>query len=141
MIFMRGTMASLVLLAWFALAPVFAIDDLAPFSDVELQQRYLDLIKEVRCLVCQNLAIADSNEGLARDLRREIHDMIEAGQPDDEIAEFLVSRYGESILYRPPVQANTWPLWAIPFVLVIVGIAIFMAVVNVQRKVVDEDEG
>lgn len=141
MIFKRTTKVTLVLFSWFVFVPVFAIDDLAPFPDPASQQRYLDLIKEVRCLVCQNLTIADSNEGLAQDLRREIRNMIDAGQSDEEIVEFLVSRYGDSILYRPPVQANTWPLWAAPLVLVIVGTIVFLAVVNVQRKVVNEDEG
>jgi cytochrome c-type biogenesis protein CcmH len=109
---------------------LFAIDDQNPFPDVALQQRYQMLIGEVRCLVCQNLPIADSDAPLAQDLRREIHGMVEAGQSDDQIVAFLVSRYGDSILYRPPVQANTLPLWAAPFVLLAIGLIVFAWIVR-----------
>lgn len=111
-----------------------AIDNLPPLADPEMQQRYRALIGEVRCLVCQNLPIADSNEGLARDLRREIHDMVAAGKSDDEIVAFLVARYGDSILYRTPVQANTGLLWAAPFVLAIAGVGTFVAIVRARRQ-------
>ena len=112
---------------------VRAIDNQPPFSEPELQHRYREMIGQVRCLVCQNLAIADSNEGLARDLRREIHEMIAAGRTDDEIIGFLVARYGDSILYRTPVQANTGPLWAAPIIFIIAGIGVFAAIVNKRR--------
>lgn len=111
-----------------------AIDNLPPLTDPEMQQRYRTLIGEVRCLVCQNLPIADSNEGLARDLRREIHVMVAAGKSDDEIVAFLVARYGDSILYRPPIQANTHLLWAAPFVLAVAGIGAFVAIVRARRQ-------
>jgi len=102
-------------------SPLFAIDQEKRFDDPELQARYEQLISEVRCLQCQNQSIKDSNVSLAADLRREIARMIEEGQTDDEIAEFLVVRYGEFALYRPRTTGKTLVLWIAPFLLVLVG--------------------
>lgn len=123
---------ALWLAAWMSVT-VWAVDNQPPFGDPELQNRYREMIGQVRCLVCQNLAIADSNEGLARDLRREIHEMISAGRTDDEIIAFLVARYGDSILYKTPFQANTGALWAAPVVLILAGIGTF-AFVYFKRR-------
>lgn len=102
-------------------APLYAIDQEKRFDDPELQARYEQLISEVRCLQCQNQSIKDSNVSLAADLRREIARMIDEGQTDDEIAEFLVVRYGEFALYRPRTTGKTLALWIAPFLLVLVG--------------------
>ena len=102
-------------------SPLFAIDQEKRFDDPELQARYEQLISEVRCLQCQNQSIEDSNVSLAADLRREIARMIEEGQTDDEIAEFLVVRYGEFALYRPRTTGKTLVLWMAPFLLVLLG--------------------
>jgi cytochrome c-type biogenesis protein CcmH len=102
-------------------SPLFAIDQEKRFDDPELQARYEQLISEVRCLQCQNQSIKDSNVSLAADLRREIARMIEEGQTDDEIAEFLVVRYGEFALYRPRTTGKTLVLWMAPFLLVLLG--------------------
>lgn len=99
----------------------FAIDKGKKFDDPELQARYEKLISEVRCLQCQNQSIKDSNVSLAADLRREIARMIEEGQTDEEIAEFLVVRYGEFALYRPRTTGKTMILWLAPFLLVLFG--------------------
>jgi len=102
-------------------SPLYAIDQEKRFDDPELQARYEQLISEVRCLQCQNQSIKDSNVSLAADLRREIARMIEEGQTDEEIADFLVTRYGEFALYRPRTTGKTLVLWLAPFLLVLVG--------------------
>ena len=103
------------------IAPLYAIDQEKRFDDPELQARYEQLISEVRCLQCQNQSIKDSNVSLAADLRREIARMIEEGQTDEDIAEFLVVRYGEFALYRPRTTGKTLVLWLAPFLLVLLG--------------------
>jgi len=102
-------------------SPLYAIDQEKRFDDPEMQARYEQLISEVRCLQCQNQSIKDSNVSLAADLRREIARMIEEGQTDDGIAEFLVVRYGEFALYRPRTTGKTLVLWIAPFLLVLLG--------------------
>ncbi len=112
----------LVVVAAFLIAvPALAIDKEKRFEDPEMQARYEQLISEVRCLQCQNQSIKDSNVSLAADLRREIARMIDEGQTDEEIAEFLVTRYGEFALYRPRMSGKTLFLWLIPFALVLLG--------------------
>ncbi len=110
-----------VLLAVFMFSSVIAIDNDRAFEDPELQARYEKLISEVRCLKCQNQSIKDSNVFLAADLRREIRRLIEEGKTDPEIADFLVTRYGEFALYRPRASGKTLFLWIAPFFLVLVG--------------------
>ena len=88
-----------------------------PFPNAAEQARYVALIRTLRCLVCQNQTLADSEAGLAQDLRKIVHDRIVAGQSDEQIKKFLIARYGDFVLYRPPVQANTWLLWFGPFLL------------------------
>ncbi|MGI9245775.1 MAG: cytochrome c-type biogenesis protein [Steroidobacteraceae bacterium] len=82
-------------------APAHAIDPQRAFDDPALQQRYEQINRELRCLVCQNQTIADSNATLAQDLRREVREMIAAGRSDDEIRDFMIQRYGDFVLYRP----------------------------------------
>ena len=117
-----------------ALLWIAKVEAAAPpeFSDSASEQRYLELIEEIRCLVCQNQSLADSNAGLAQDLRAEIHRMIEAGQGDEQIIEFLVRRYGDFVLYRPPLKGNTWLLWFGPFLLLAGALAI--AVILIRRQ-------
>jgi len=103
------------------ITPALAIDQEQRFEDPEMQARYEQLISEVRCLQCQNQSIKDSNVSLAADLRREIARMIDEGQTDEEIAEFLVTRYGEFALYRPRATGKTLVLWLAPFLLLLVG--------------------
>ena len=125
-------MKRLIVLLIVALASTssLAIDQDKRFDDPEMQARYEKLISEVRCLQCQNQSIKDSNVTLAADLRREIARMIDEGQTDEEIAEFLVTRYGEFALYRPRMTGKTMFLWIVPFVLVLLGL---MALVRVVR--------
>lgn len=110
-------------------------------ADPALNARYQALIREVRCLVCQNQTIADSNADLASDLRREIREMLESGATDNEISDFLVARYGDFVLYRPPVQPNTWVLWGGPAAMVVIGLVVFARVMRTRsRQPLDEDE-
>ncbi len=91
------------------------------FPDSRLEQRYYRLISELRCLVCQNQSLADSNADLAEDLRDEVFTMLLAGKTDQEIVAFLVDRYGDFVLYRPPVKKITIALWLGPFVALLLG--------------------
>ena len=95
-------------------------------------ERYKTLIYELRCLVCQNQNLADSDADLAADLRREVYRMIIAGESDDAIIDFMVARYGDFVLYRPPLKAKTVLLWAGPFVLGVAGIAVLL--VQLRRR-------
>lgn len=106
-----------------------AIDTGRAFDDPAQQERYERLIKDLRCLVCQNQSIADSNALLASDLRREVREMMIAGQSDDQIREFMTTRYGDFVLYRPPVSPRTWLLWSAPVLLLFGGLGIAAMVV------------
>jgi len=85
------------------------------------RERFHALAEELRCLVCQNQTLADSDAALAADLRREVEELMLSGRSDDEIKAYLVQRYGDFVLYRPPLQRNTWLLWLGPFALLVVG--------------------
>ncbi|HKY01379.1 MAG TPA: cytochrome c-type biogenesis protein [Burkholderiales bacterium] len=107
-------------LALMALGPTFA--DSTP--DPEVEARIARIAAELRCLVCQNQSIADSNADLAVDLRNQIREQIRAGRSDAEITEFMVQRYGDFVLYRPPVKATTLVLWVGPALLMLIGILV-----------------
>ncbi len=92
-------------------------------EDPVLEQRLITISEEMRCLVCQNESLAGSRSDLAQDLRREIRGLIKEGKSDAEIRTFMVERYGDFVLYRPPVKPITWLLWLGPFALMIAGIA------------------
>jgi cytochrome c-type biogenesis protein CcmH len=110
----------LCLLALFA--PVKAADVLTTFDNPEQSKLYYSLLKEYRCLKCQNQNLADSHASLAEDLRREIRLQILDGKTKDDIDEYLVSRYGEFVFYRPRFNARTLVLWLGPFVLLFIGL-------------------
>jgi cytochrome c-type biogenesis protein CcmH len=102
--------------------PVFA-KEAAPLADDPLtEKRLLAITTELRCLVCQNQTIADSNADLANDFRREIRKLIAEGRSDQEILDFMVARYGDFVRYRPPIKPTTWLLWGGPFLLLLGGI-------------------
>lgn len=100
---------------------VGAIDSEGPLADPEQQARYERLTNELRCLVCQNQTVADSNADLAKDLRDQTRRMIETGATDEQILTFMTERYGDFVLYRPPVRARTALLWAAPILLLLAG--------------------
>jgi cytochrome c-type biogenesis protein CcmH len=113
-----------------ASTPVFAADARPTERDPIAAARAVKLSEKLRCLVCQNQSIADSNAELAQDLRRQIHDQIAAGKSDGEIVAYMVARYGDFVLYEPPLKATTVLLWAGPALLVLggfVGLARFLS--------------
>ena len=106
----------------------------------ELQeQQFKDLIAELRCLVCQNQSLLDSDAELAHDLRAEVYGMLQAGQSDDEIVDFLVKRYGDFVLYKPPVKPSTYFLWFGPFVLLAVALFLLLRALRRQRQAPDSE--
>ena len=104
------------------------------FSTPEHEQRYRTLVDELRCLVCQNQTIAESNADLASDLRREVYRMVEDGRSEDEIAGFMVARYGDFVLYRPPLRGDTILLWAGPFLLAAIGLTVLAVHLRRRRR-------
>jgi len=126
--------------AFLAISAAHAID-VERLDDPALQQRYERLTRELRCLVCQNESIADSNATLAADLRREVRDMMVAGNSDVEIRTFLTERYGDFVLYRPPIAPRTWLLWAAPALLLLGGAGIAVLVIVRRSRVARADPG
>ena len=118
---MLNRLFPLVILLMIAV-PCHSEDTPLEFGDSARQHRYMDLIEEIRCLVCQNQSLADSHADLAQDLRQEIFDMINKGMNNEEIIEFLVQRYGDFVLYRPPFKGTTILLWLLPFLFLMVAI-------------------
>jgi cytochrome c-type biogenesis protein CcmH len=114
-----------------------AIDTERDFQDPVLQARYEAITKELRCLVCQNETIADSNASLAVDLRREVHRMIAEGKTDDEIKEFMLARYGDFVLYKPRMTGKNFVLWAAPALLLLFGV--FAAVRFIRKRAAEAD--
>lgn len=102
------------------------------FENQQQEDRFNQLTQELRCLVCQNQNLADSDAQLAHDLRAEVHEMLLAGKSDDEIKMFMVERYGDFVLYRPPVQENTYLLWLAPLALLLIGAVVLRA--NVKKR-------
>lgn len=102
------------------------------FETQQMQDRFDALTFELRCAVCQNQSLADSDAPLAHDLRREIHDMMVAGRSNEQIKQFMVDRYGDFILYRPPMQANTWLLWLGPLLMLLIGGLVLRA--NIKKR-------
>ena len=99
-------------------------------EDPALEARVTRVAEELRCLVCQNQTIADSNADLAKDLRREVRQMLEQGRSEAEVREFMVARYGDFILYRPPLRTSTLLLWLGPFALLCVAIWVHRRIVR-----------
>lgn len=103
------------------------------FSTTADEQHFKDLIAELRCLVCQNQSLADSDAELAHDLRAEVYAMVQDGQTDAEIIEFLVARYGDFVLYNPPVKPATYLLWFGPFALLLLAVFLLLRAVRRQK--------
>ena len=129
-----------VLLLVSLVLPVFAIDSELAFDDPELQARYEDLIAEVRCVTCQNQNIKDSNAFIASDLRREIRRLITEGKSDAEVKEFLVTRYGDFVLYRPRFEGKTLVLWIAPVLfLLFAGVALSRVIRHRMSLPIEDD--
>ncbi|WP_126454786.1 cytochrome c-type biogenesis protein [Sulfuriflexus mobilis] len=104
------------------------------FDTPEQEARYKTLINELRCLVCQNQNLADSNAELAQDLRRQTYEMIIKGDADEEIVGYMVARYGDFVLYRPPFKRSTALLWAGPFILLFIGLTIVFLFIRRRNR-------
>jgi cytochrome c-type biogenesis protein CcmH len=131
-------MRSLALVLLMLMAGAAAAREAAPVSDEPaLEQRVMRLSTELRCLVCQNETLADSRADLAIDLRNQIRDQMRAGKSDDEIKAWLTDRYGDFVLYRPPVKSGTWLLWFGPFVLLIAAVAALLRYLHRRRARTD----
>jgi len=119
------TVSLLILpLAFSERSELLASTEVVEFSDPQLRKRYYQLVQELRCPKCQNQNLADSNAPISKDMKAQIYLMLEAKNTDDEIKQYLVSRYSEFVLYRPEVNTNTWFLWFAPLCLVFVGVFI-----------------
>ena len=116
------------------LAACLLLAGTASGQNTEIDKRVAALAHELRCLVCQNQTLADSNAPLAVDLRNQIREQISAGASEREVVDFMVARYGDFVLYRPPVTTRTWLLWAAPALLVLGGVAVVVAVVRGRAR-------
>lgn len=116
-----------------------AIDTAPAFQDPAQQARYERLASELRCLQCRSESIADSNASLAEDLRRQLRELIAAGRSDQQIMRYMTDRYGDYVLFRPPLKSNTWLLWLAPGLLVLIG-GIAAAVVIARKSHLPDDD-
>lgn len=106
------------------LSPVFAADTPVVFADPSQRERYETLLEELRCLVCQNQSLADSHADLAQDLRDEVYTMVVAGKDKQAVTDFMIARYGDFVLYKPPMKITTWLLWFGPALLLLGAVII-----------------
>jgi len=120
------------------LSTIAAAQIAQPREDPQIEQRMKNLTQQLRCLVCQNETLAESNADLAVDLRREIAEQMKAGKSDQEILAFLTQRYGDFVLYNPPVKATTYVLWFGPFVLLIAGTFVLYRYVKRRRELIQD---
>ncbi len=131
-----GTFAVAIFFAFAALVfpnNAHAIDPL-PFKDRAEEVRFQNLTKQLRCLVCQNQDLADSDADLAKDLRKQVYEMMQSGKSDDEIKEYLVARYNDFVLYDPPLKPGTWLLWFSPFAFVLIGVFVVARILRSRAQ-------
>ena len=126
-------MKTLIFSLFLLLSPaVYAVDSYT-FANPEQQQDYKALVSELRCLVCQNQTIGDSNADLAADLRRQVYEMLQQGKSRDEVFQFMTDRYGDFVLYNPPFKATTSLLWIAPVAFLLIGIIALIIVVRRKK--------
>lgn len=123
---------ALTLLLFISLS-VSAVTDLYPLQSKQDSQRFNHLSEQFRCLVCQNQSIAESSAPIAIDLRKEVYRQIQLGKSDQQIKDLLVSRFGDFVLFEPPVNKATYVLWALPMLLILLGGAVILVVIRKQR--------
>jgi cytochrome c-type biogenesis protein CcmH len=142
--FLRPTLKLAALLLSSVLSfPVLAAGSVDVYGELEnpsLQARYEHITEDLRCLVCQNESIADSNVELAADLRRQVREMLIAGKSDDAIFKFMTDRYGEFVRFNPPLTPKTWLIWGAPFIMVAVGAVIIIRVARQRARLPLDDE-
>ncbi len=112
----------------------FAAQDLYQFKEPQREARFLELTQQLRCLVCQNQNLAESNASLATDLRTQIYQQIQQGKSNKNIVDYLVARYGNFILYNPPVNRHTAGLWFGPFLVLLLGLSYLIYYVTRIKK-------
>lgn len=112
------------MLLMFGIAPVLA-SSIYPLDSAKKEAQFNHLLKDLRCLVCQNQDLADSNADLAKDLRNQVYLLVKEGKSDSEISDYLTARYGDFILFKPPVKAVTYLLWFGPALFLLLGFVIF----------------
>jgi cytochrome c-type biogenesis protein CcmH len=131
-----------LLILLFCLLPTFSYageaKDLA--ADPVLEKRMIGLAEKLRCLVCQNESLASSHAELAEDLRREVREQMAQGKSDKEIIDYLVARYGDFVLYEPPMKSYTLLLWFGPFALLLIGAGVLVFQLRKRRRTVQESE-
>jgi cytochrome c-type biogenesis protein CcmH len=134
---MRALLLALCL-AWLPASPsaAQAVQDPAPlqFADAAEEKRFHTLVTELRCVMCQNQSLADSNAQIAHDLRREVLGLMREGKDDREVKGFLVARYGDFVLYRPRVESRTWLLWFGPLALLLAGAVLIVVIVRRRSR-------
>ncbi len=111
-----------------------ATEDLYPFQQASEQQRFQTLLKEVRCLVCQNQNLMDSEAPLAADLRMQVYRLMQEGKSDKEVLQYLTARYGDFVLYEPPLKLQTYFLWFAPIILFVIGSGFLFHLVRKKNK-------
>ena len=128
-----------LLLALMLLVPYGWAKEAAPVAeDPEIERRMIALSEDLRCLVCQNESLAGSRADFANDLRREIREQMHANKSDKEIVDFLVARYGDFVLYRPPVKPSTMFLWFGPFIFLLIGAVLLVVYLKRRRNQIEE---
>ena len=124
---------ALALLVLASVLPIEAAIETYTFETPEQERAYKKLTEELRCLVCQNQNIADSNAELAQDLRKKTYEQVKQGKNESEVMQWMVERYGDFVLYRPPVRASTMFLWAVPLLFLLVALAVLWRIARVRR--------
>lgn len=125
---------------WLAAHSAAALDANGQLEDPVLQARFENIAKQLRCLVCQNESIADSNASLAEDLRRQVREMLLAKQSDAAIFDYMTARYGEFVRYNPPLETKTAFIWGAPFALLLVGCAVVFRILRARSAMPLDDE-
>jgi cytochrome c-type biogenesis protein CcmH len=121
-------------------APTQDLDANGQMQDPALQARFERIAKDLRCLVCQNESIADSNVELAGDLRRQVREMLVAGRSDDAIFDFMTDRYGDFVRFNPPLERKTALIWGAPFIVLLLGVSIVFRIVRRRSRMPLDDE-
>lgn len=131
---------TIILLCLLAVTPVIFAKEAQPLAaDPALEKKVNSITSELRCLVCQNQTIADSHADLAIDLKNQIRGMVKNGETEDQIKKYLVHRYGDFVLYRPPLMKSTYLLWGGPFLLLAIGLAVLLINLRRRRTLVADD--
>src|SRR5436853_3111749 len=133
---MKALAFVIVLLSCFAV--ITTAKEAQPAEDPRIEQRMKALTEQLRCLVCQNETLADSHADLAEDLRKQIREQMKAGKSDQEILAYLTQRYGDFVLYKPPVKLTTYLLWFGPFALLLTGIGVLYRYLKRRKELIYE---